>query len=581
MFHTMNCAWRTTCHARRHGVAMLLLALAALAVLWPQAGFAQDTTPQIHIPNFGSDSPNPARGAVLWFGEVTPATNSANVRLAYNNEGLAITLHILDRRVIYNENAAATSDLTQWDAVSLYLETQSTPSAAPGTNSFRFDSQLNHWQARTSFQRAYRWQNGAWQAADLSFTTETGFRGYPNDQEDDRGWLDGFFIPFASMGLTAPAQGAEWRMALVLHDRDEVAGAPLPAESWPERANLQQPATWARIGFGAPVYTAPNVNESKTLTLRHGVNGITAPDGEVGGHSECGGQFHPNYFNGWGDANYTGYVQINIQNQWDVADWPCFSRYYVDFPLTSLPATARVVSATLTMYMFGNAGYTAEDPKPSFIQVARVAGAWEENTLAWNNAPLVLENTSWTVVDPLRDGDPVPKPVIWDVTEAVADALDANETLRLSLYSSDGDYHSGKYFWSANAGEGVRPLLKITWGSEGYTVTAVPIKPTITTGETAQYELNIAGLSAGETVTLKAGPSLPSGLEVVMKPASVAAPGGKVVVTLRDASGANTGQGIVYSVPVTATDSQGNKRTVELAVLVNGQFLFLPSVQNQ
>lgn len=554
-------------------VALLLLLLTAL---WPQPGLAQAGTPTVHIPHF-SGTPDPSHGAVFWFGSINPASNTTNVRLAYNDEGLAVQFHIFDRRAVYDEAAAAASDLTQWDAVSIYLDTQGDLAAPLGGASYRFDAQMNHWQERADYQRAWRWQNGAWQVANLSFVTETGFRGYPNDEEDDRGWLDGFFIPFASLGLSAPAQNTQWRMAVVLYDRDEVAGAPLPAQSWPQAVALKQPATWARISFGAPVYNAPAVGETQTVAIRHGVNGVTAPDGAVGGHSECGAQYNPNFFNGWGEANYANYTQINIQNQWDVADWPCFSRYYVTFPLDSLPQNAGVVSADLTMFMFGNAGYNAGDAKPSFIQVARVTGDWEENALTWNNSPALLENTSWTVVNPMQSGDPVPKPVTWDVSQAVADARAAGEPLRLALYSSDGDYHSGKYFWSANAGEELRPLLKITWGNAGYSLSAVPIKAAIAAGETAEYELNIAGLSSGETVTLEAGQSSPAGLAVSVSPSTIAAPGGKAKVTLRAPGGDDSGQTTIYTVPVTASNGK-QTRTTELTVIVNGQFLFLPSV---
>ena len=137
---------------------------------------------------------------------------------------------------------------------------------------------------------------------------------------------------------------------------------------------MNRPATWGHIAFGVPGYTAPSVVDPQLLTLRHGVDGVVVPDAAVGGHSECGYKYDPNYFDGWGEANYAGYAQFNVQNQWDVADWPCFSKFYLTFPLTSLPEASGVVSATLTMYMFGNAGYGPGDAKPSYMQVAR---AWQ------------------------------------------------------------------------------------------------------------------------------------------------------------------------------------------------------------
>lgn len=590
--HTRN---RHTHNRRLRNTAMLALVLVLVLApqLLPPAALAQNAQqndgrdiepdsalagaiPLIHVPYF-TGSPNPAQGAVFWFGRVDESANFANVRMAYNNDELVVALHIFDRRVTYDEGATGSSDLRPWDAVSLYLDTQGSMNAPLGNGSYRFDAQFSHWQERTKYQRALRWQDGAWQSAGTALRTEAGFRGYPNDQEDDRGWLVTFTLPFAGLGTATPTQEVtRWRMALVLHDRDDVAANPLPDQRWPQNANVDQPSTWGRVAFGALAWSPPATSDTQTVTLRNGVNNVTAPDAAVGGHSECGAQFDPNYFNGWGDANYARYPQINIQNQWDVADWPCYSRYYVTFPLASLPAGAQVVSATLTMMMFGNAGYTPDESKPSFIQAARATGGWDESTLTWNNAPGVLQNYSWTTVTRMEESGV--KPATWDVSQAVADALAAGQPLNLALYSSDGDYSSGKYFWSADAGEELRPVLKITYGTAGYSVNALPIKSVIGSGGTATYAINVSGVRPGETVTLSAGPSSPAGLAVTMTPATIAAPGGRAVVSLSDVSGHDPSEATFYTVQVTATSGQ-ETRTTELTVLVNGQRLYLPSVQ--
>jgi hypothetical protein len=53
------------------------------------------------------------------------------------------------------------------------------------------------------------------------------------------------------------------------------------------------------------------------------------------------------------------------------------------------------------------------------------------------------------------------------VSEAVAEAHMGSTPLRLALYSADGDYNSGKYFYSSDIddwnAEG-RPTLKVVWG---------------------------------------------------------------------------------------------------------------------
>jgi hypothetical protein len=73
----------------------------------------------------------------------------------------------------------------------------------------------------------------------------------------------------------------------------------------------------------------------------------------------------------------------------------------------------------------------------------------------------------------------------------VADAHASSQPTRLVVYSTDGEYHSGKYFWSAEADREVRPRLDITWGTAGFALTTVPVKQMICSGESAQYALGI------------------------------------------------------------------------------------------
>ena len=53
-----------------------------------------------------------------------------------------------------------------------------------------------------------------------------------------------------------------------------------------------------------------------------------------------------------------------------------------------------------------------------------------------------------------------------------ADAYDARAPLRLVFYSTDGDYHSGKYFWTSDTDAWARPTLEVRWGD------AAPPPPT-------------------------------------------------------------------------------------------------------
>jgi hypothetical protein len=409
--------------------------------------------------------------AIFWFGRVTQTENYADVRAGYNNSDLYLFVTIFDRRLWYDTNPAP-ADLTNWDAVTLYLDLSGNSGGAPATSSYRFVGQLNWWEdPRTPWQTAYRGNGSGWSSFSGFFVTKAGWRGNaPNDDSDeDRGWAMTFRIPFASLGLAGrPADGTVWGMALAVHDRDAQSGAPNADKIWPEAMDGNTPSTWARLRFGLPAYTPPPSSGSTTATIRQGLNGAVVPDAAVGGTlgNLCPGD--SNFiWNQWGNANFAGDTGLNIQNQSDLADWPCFSKYYVTFPLNSVPSGKVVKAATLTLYHWGNSG-SLSDAERSFIQVHSVAEAWSEATLTWNNAPLAFENVSRAWVDPVSDCNWPCAPRTWDVSYAVARAYAAGQPLRLALYSSDSAYHSGKFFTSSDTedwNENGRPTLQVTWGN--------------------------------------------------------------------------------------------------------------------
>jgi len=220
--------------------------------------------------------------------------------------------------------------------------------------------------------------------------------------------------------------------------------------------------------FDLPEYYPPLSLPEEVITIREGLDGASVVDAHVGGHGNCGADL--DHWSEWGEANYAGYDRINIQNQWDIADYPCFSKYFVTFPLDSLPALTPdkvIISATLTLTLFGNAGGGEwGEPPDSYIQVFTVSEDWVESTLSWNNAPLALENISGTWIQP-RDYSLPDQPYLWNVSRAVAQAYANGEPLRLALYSADGERHTGKYFWSSDVGDWnalARPSLQVVLG---------------------------------------------------------------------------------------------------------------------
>lgn len=406
--------------------------------------------------------------AIFWFGKLSESSNYADVRVGYNQEKLTLYLAIFDRHLWYDE-APTTETLTDWDAVTLLLDVNPDAGMLSGS-SYRFVAQLSG-DVSARHRATYQGGSQGWQLRTLNIVTKPGWRGEAlNNNGTDRGWAMTFDIPFTALGLSAaPTTGSDWRLGLLLHDRDGRNEAPQPVQTWPETLQRDQPVTWGRLRFGLPGYVAPNIPPiDEVLIRRERQHNPTVIDADVGGTivNQCpGDDYH--IWNEWANRNYGKAPDFNIQNQSDVADWPCFAKYYVTFPLEAVPPGKVILSATLTLHQFGNAG--GAEAQPSWIQVLTAAEDWEETTITWNNAPLAWENITGRWVDPVGNnwnGWPG-IPWSWDVSYAVANAYANRQPLRLILYEADSAYHSGKYFVSSDTGdwniEG-RPALRVVWG---------------------------------------------------------------------------------------------------------------------
>ena len=420
---------------------------------------------RVNIPFF-ADQVRKAETAILWFGQVNATDNYTDVRIAYSQDQLEVHLAIFDRRLWY-DTSPSLADLTAWDSASLYLDLDGNTGLQPDSNAYRFTSQLSGSQPRQNYFAASRGNGSGWTPANVPITSDSGWRGSGLNADDKtaRGWRTSIYIPFSSLGLSGPpAEGTIWGLAFTVYDRDDSAGTPIAPKTWPETANADQPATWGQLSFGLPSYTPPAATQGGSVTIRHKLAGATVVDGMVGGSSTCGTGL--DFFNEWGNKNYAGAGQVNVQNQWDVADWPCFSKLYITFPLEAVPAGKVILSASLTLHQFGGADPTQAEP--SLIQVLTVAENWSEASLTWNNAPLAVENVSQAVAGVITGHVNWPGvPITWDMSRAVAAAYQKDNRLRLVLYESDTAYHSGKYFSSSDTGDwnaAGRPTLTINWG---------------------------------------------------------------------------------------------------------------------
>ncbi len=549
--------------------------------------------PRVNAPYFDG-AIRTAEMAVFWFGQVTTATNSVDVRVGYRQEYLEVRLSVMDRRLWYDPSASP-GDLTAWDSATLYINTGGDTASVPDIHSYRFDAQLTWWEDRAPYQAAFQGNGSGWSAASVPFVTRTGYRGdEPNNNGDDRGWSLRYAIPFSELGVSEPPPpGTAWGMGLVLHDRDDGGSPPLPDQTWPPTLVPSQPITWGQLIFGMPTYNPPPATPGGTVMIRHGLNGATVADADVGGSTNCGAATSPDFFPTWGNLNYTGRQWLNIQNVGDVADWPCFSKYYVTFPLQAIPSGATIISATLVLHQFGNAGQGWDPgPQPSLIQVLTVGEDWNESTLTWNNAPLALENVAATWVAPLEDPPPpAGASRQWDVSRAVAEAYAAGQPVRLALYEADSALHGGKYFRTSDfekVGQKDRPTLIVTWG-HSLMNTASPMAGR--QGDPITYTVRFVGTGKALTLTdtLAAG---------VSSPDSFVLEGTRVVPTYNNAQHRLTwsdtppaGQTVTISYVVTIAVSDGRTlrnsvnlvdadgtRTASVTVQVNPEASFLPLI---
>lgn len=496
---------------------------------------------RVNAPHF-SDSVPIDQTAVFWFGRVTPHENSADVRVAYRDGALWVHVDSMDQYLWY-ETTPSASTLTDWDAVTIYVDKRGNTGGTPTLDSYRFDGQLNWWEPRDNWQTAYRGNGATWVSTPITFTTWSNQYGVvpPNVAGSSYlGWFIGFSIPFTNLGLSGPPpEGTIWGLGIKLHDRDSATGPMEPDKSWPESMSPDQPATWGQLRFGLPGYslTSP-VTRQGTTVIRQGLNGVTVQDAAVGGDTLCGGSLS-DYFVQWGNLNYAHSTVFNVQNVEATSEWPCLSKVYITFPLDSLPTAKSIISATLTLYHRGNPG---PPPGPAYIQVLSVDQSWDENTITWNNAPLARENLGGTWIPPVSDTPPYPGiPYNWDVSRAVAEAYAAGEPVRLAVYSSNSSFSNGRYFHSSDVedlnAEG-RPTLRVAWGVPQAALQAAVWPASAAQGQTVTYTVSMPGSGSAMTLT----DNLPSSISA---PLAVHATTGSVVY--HSASRQVDWQGIIAS----------------------------------
>jgi hypothetical protein len=424
--------------------------------------------PIINIPYFEERTYRLA--AVSWFGQVRDNENYADVRIGYTSEEIYVRVSVFDNYLWYDVNPDI-HNLTNWDSITLYLDTNGNNGSGLNSTMFNFTRQLQSWDDGKNRQIAYQGSSSGWNEVSIPFSTTYDWRGNdPNDIKEDRGYALAFEIPFSSLGLSMPPDGAKWGAAITVHDRDNADGSLFAETYWPQNYDPSRSATWSQLSFGLPTYTTIPATNPQTITISNGLNGAIVMDGGVGGNTNCWwpGLDEEKLFSEWGDHTYTTTQDMNVQNQGNIDDWPCYSKFYITFPLDSLPDGQTVISATLTLHQSGQStGFPYDPPEAlnSLIQVSEIAQDWYKSTLTWNNGPIPIENVSQSWVGYIEEQD-WGKASTWDLSRAVSEAYAEGKPLRLVVYSADIYGPNGKYFLSSDAYDStLRPSLTVELGN--------------------------------------------------------------------------------------------------------------------
>lgn len=218
----------------------------------------------------------------------------------------------------------------------------------------------------------------------------------------------------------------------------------------------------------------------------------------MGGGGDCGGGHE-----GGGEVNHGDDPELFIGTEVAPTHLPCFNKSYLRFSLSAVPAGSVILSATLTLHLWGNAGDSGQ-AQPSWVHLFTISDPWSETTIHWNNAPLAQENLAASWIYPVTSFPGWPGiPYGWDATQAVAQAHAAGRPLSIALYGSDSDQHSSKYLVGSETGDwniAGRPSLTVVWGEAAATVHKTIWPGTANMGQTVTYTLSLLG--SGQALTL-------------------------------------------------------------------------------
>ena len=428
---------------------------------------------RVNIPYF-EESVVWAKSAIFWFGineQYLPGKNYVDVRMAYTEQALEIRLTVIDYYLWYNPNPQSSDDLSEYDAAVIYLDTAHDLATLPQSDDYMMLGGARNIPIENApqYQRDargdgtawdYTW-NGDWTNISTMQWSDSG----PNDNSRniDYGWISHYTIPWSVLNMSGPPHPSTlWGLGIQLFDRDD--NPPLgnvDPEFWPETFQATSPITWGEVHFGDASY----IPETTTITGYTQIRASSPTDNTVEDAWMGGGGWCIGGHEGGSEINYGDHPNLFIGSEVIPTHFPCFNKSFLRFQLDDIPPEVEIISATLTLHLWGNASQVIAPPY-SWTHLFTVIDGWDEMGIHWNNAPLAQENISSIRVYPYSQSevDWPGDPYTWDATKAVAEAYAAGEPTNLALYSSDTGRDTSKYFSSSETGDWnfeARPTLNI------------------------------------------------------------------------------------------------------------------------
>jgi hypothetical protein len=335
------------------------------------------------------------------------------------------------------------------------------------------------------------------------------------------------------------------------------------------------------------------------ITIRNAsVDDDVTEDAWMGGGGTCSSGHE-----GGTELNHGDSTSLFTGSEIAPTHFPCFNKSYLRFFLDAIPPGKVILSATLTLHLFGNAGVPGQ-AQPSWVHLHTITEPWDEMTIHWNNAPLARENVAATWVYPYSHPEDIQwpgDPYSWDATQAVAEAYERGEAVSMALYSLDSVQHGSKYYVSSETGDwniNGRPTLTVVWGQEAQLqksaqTTLAPSSTSTGLGDTITYTLRVSGSGQALTVTDVLPARISHPLMYTTSYGSIAYDSATRKLTWMGSP--PTGQAVSITYPVTVTHSgtyaiintahilaaNGSTLTATSTVIVDPRQVFLPCVLRQ